>query len=84
MTTSPTSGAPTASQSQANILSIVAFILAAVAVFFFPIFFGVGAIVAGAVALARKERLGKVALIVAIVATILGMVLGAIVGASQA
>jgi hypothetical protein len=62
-----------------NVLSIVAFVLSAVAVLFLPIFFGPAAIIAAVVALVRKERLAKIAIIVAIVATVVGFVLGAIV-----
>ena len=65
--------------SGSNVLSIVAFVLAAIAVFFIPIVFGGAAIIAAVIALVRKERLAKIALIVAIAATVLGMVLGAIV-----
>lgn len=80
--TSPYGTAPTnpaAAQSTTSVLSIISFVLSGISLFFFPIVFGVAAIVTGAVALGRKERLGKIALPVAIVATIAGMVLGAIV-----
>ncbi len=61
------------------VLPIVSFVLSAVAVFFLPIVFGIAAIVLAAIALSRRERLAKVALVVAILATVIGMVLGALV-----
>lgn len=64
------------------VLPIVSFVLSAVAVFFLPIVFGVAAIVLAAIALARHQRLAKVALVVAILATVIGMVLGAVVVAN--
>ncbi|MFC4553970.1 hypothetical protein [Georgenia faecalis] len=60
-----------------NVLSIVSFPLSAIAILFFPIIFGVVAIILAAVGLARKERLAKIALVVAIAATVTGMLLGA-------
>jgi hypothetical protein len=61
------------------VLPIVSFVLSGIAVFFVPILFGIAAIVTAAIALSRRERLAKAALIVAIAATILGFVLGAVV-----
>jgi hypothetical protein len=78
--------APSATDSAAArstsspVLSIISFVLSAVAIFIVPILFGGAAIVLAAVAMARKQRYGRVALAVAIAATILGIVLGAIVG----
>lgn len=70
-------------KSGSNLLSIISFVLAAIAVVFIPILFGGAAIITAAVGITRKERLSKIALIVAIVATIAGFVLGALVlGAS--
>jgi len=63
-------------RSSTPVLSIVSFVLSAIAVFFIPILFGGAAIVTAAVAMSKNERLGKVALVVAIVATIVGFVLG--------
>ncbi|GIG36520.1 hypothetical protein [Cellulomonas pakistanensis] len=60
------------------VLSIITFVLAAIGLFFLPIVFGLAGIVTGIVAVVRKERLGKIALIVAVAATVLGFVLGAI------
>lgn len=61
------------------VLSIITFVLSAIAILFLPIVFGIAGIVTGIVAVVRKERLGKIALIVAIVATIVGFALGALV-----
>lgn len=65
-------------KSGSNVLSIVSFILSAIALFFIPILFGGAAIITAAVGITRKERLSKIALIVAIVATIAGIALGAL------
>ncbi len=75
----PTGPAGPTAQSTTSVLSIISFVLSGISLFLFPIIFGAAAIVTGAVALGRKERLGKIALIVAIAATVIGMVLGAIV-----
>ncbi len=70
----------TTSTKQSNVLSIVSFVLSALAVFLLPIiFFGVAAIICGGVAVSRKERLGVTALTVSVVATILGFALGYLV-----
>jgi len=71
-----TVGRPRASSTP--VLSIVSFVLSAIAVFFFPILFGTGAIVTAAIALSKRQRLAKIALAVAIVATIAGFALGAL------
>ena len=63
-------------QQPPNRLSIVAFVLAAIALIILPIVFGVAGIACAAVALRRGERLGKIALIVAIAATALSMIGG--------
>ncbi len=68
---------------QSNVLSIVSFVLSALAVVILPIVFGVAAIICGGVAVSRKERLGKTALVVSIVATILGFALGYLVFANS-
>jgi hypothetical protein len=60
------------------VLPIISFVLSAIAIFFFPIVFGVAAIVLAAIALSRRERFAKLALGVAIAATVLGFVLGAL------
>ncbi|GLY33943.1 hypothetical protein Kisp02_73080 [Kineosporia sp. NBRC 101731] len=77
---SPLAGTAT---QQSNALSIVSFVLSALAVFILPIVFGVAAIICGGVAVSRKERLGKIALAVSIVATILGFALGYLVFANS-
>ncbi len=70
-------------KKQANTLSIVSFVLSAIAVVILPIVFGVLAIVCGGVAVSRKERLGVPALVVSIVATLLGFALGYLVFANS-
>lgn len=89
--TSPYGQSPTAPGNPAAtpaattpVLSIITFVLSAVAVLFLPIVFGLAAIVTGIIAVVRKERLGKVALVVAVAATVLGFVLGAVVFAAMA
>ena len=82
MTQSQTPLASTAT-NQSNVLSIVSFVLSALAVVILPIVFGVAAIICGGVAVSRKERLGKIALVVSVVATILGFALGALVYANS-
>ena len=76
--TAPAAGT-TARAGATPVLPIVSFVLSAVALFFVPILFGGAAIVCAAIALSRRQRLAKPALIVAIAATVLGMVLGAVV-----
>ncbi|GAB6902014.1 hypothetical protein [Kineosporia succinea] len=73
----------TTSTKQSNVLSIVSFVLSALAVFLLPIIFGVAAIICGGVAVSRKERLGVTALTVSVVATILGFALGYLVFANS-
>lgn len=72
-------GAPVAAGTGTPVLSIITFVLSAIAILFLPIVFGIAGIVTGIVAVVRKERLGKIALIVAIVATVIGFALGALV-----
>lgn len=65
-----------------NVLSIISFPLAAIALLFVPILFGGAAIVLASIAKFKKhEPLGNIAFIVSIVATVLGFIIGAIVGA---
>lgn len=71
--------APVGASTGTPVLSIITFVLSAIAILFLPIVFGLAGIVTGIVAVVRKERLGKIALIVAIVATIIGFALGALV-----
>ncbi|MCE0539368.1 hypothetical protein LWF15_28105 [Kineosporia rhizophila] len=81
-TQTPFAGTTTTSK-QSNVLSIVSFVLSALAVVILPIVFGVAAIICGGVAVSRKERLGKPALAVSLVATILGFALGYLVFANS-
>jgi len=75
----PVPGGVPATTTQTPVLSIITFVLSAVAVLFLPIVFGLAGIVTGIVAVVRKERLGKIALVVAVIATIVGFALGALV-----
>lgn len=52
--------------------------LAAVAVLFVPVVFGVAAIIFGSVARRRGERLGQLALKLAVIGTAVGVLLGAL------
>lgn len=79
MTLSPNTEARTGT----SVLSIISFVPAAIAVFLVPILFGGVAIALAGIAVSRRERLGKVALVVAIVATVVGFVLGAVAGAQM-
>ncbi len=72
-------GGVTPASRSTPVLPIISFVLSAIALLFFPIVFGVAAIVLAAIALSKRQRLAKVALGVAIAATVIGMVLGAIV-----
>ena len=71
------------STSGSNLFSILAIVFGVVAVVFLPIVFGIGAIILAAVALSKKERLAKVAMVVAVVGTIGGFILGAVVYSSM-
>lgn len=78
----PQYGQPAA--TGAPVLSIVAFVLSAIALLFVPILFGGAAIVCAVFAGRRHEKPAKVALIVSIVCTVLGIVIGFAVGAMMA
>jgi hypothetical protein len=81
----PVPPAAPSSAASSNVLSIISFPLAAIALLFIPILFGGAAIVLAAIGkFSRHEKLGTVAFVIAIVATVLGMVLGAIAGANAA
>jgi hypothetical protein len=67
-------------RAAAPVLSIVAFVLSAIALIFVPILFGGAAIVCASIGVAHRERPAKAALAVAITATIVGIALGVIVG----
>lgn len=78
--TGPTTpGAAPVATTGTPVLSIITFVLSAIAVLFLPIVFGIAGIVTGIFAVVRKERLGKIALVVAVVATVVGFALGALV-----
>ncbi|ALG08353.1 hypothetical protein [Kibdelosporangium phytohabitans] len=63
--------------TSARVCAIVAFVLAAIAIFFFPIIFGPGAIILGIVATAMGDKaLGKWAIVAGVVGMVLGFVLG--------
>jgi hypothetical protein len=65
--------------SSARVMSILAFVMAVVALFFLPILFGPIAIVLGGIATAKGDSLGKWALAAGIVGMVGGMALGAAV-----
>ncbi len=70
--------------NSARVMSIIGIVLAAIAVFLFPIIFGPIGAVLGFVAYAKGDKpLGLIVGIAAIVATIVGMVLGAAVMSSN-
>lgn len=64
--------------SSSNLFSILAIVFGIVAVIFLPIVFGLAGIVLAAVAISKKERLGKTAMIVAVLGTVAGFILGAV------
>jgi hypothetical protein len=63
-------------QSTRNTFSILGIIFGVFAIVFFPIVFGVGAIVLAVVARSKGERLATIALIVSILGTLAGFILG--------
>jgi hypothetical protein len=64
-------------RSAARVCSILGIVFGVVAIVFFPIIFGVAAIILAAIGYSRGDRrLGRVALIVAIGGTLLGFLLG--------
>lgn len=71
MATEPTSAAP-----EGRTLTIVAFVLAALAVLFLPIILGPAAAICAGVAMSKGDPLAKWALVTAIVCTIAGMAIG--------
>lgn len=73
---SQTAPAPSTS---ARTMSIIAFVLGAVAILLFPIIFGPIGAVLGFIGFAKGDRLGLWAGVFCIAATIVGMVLGYLV-----
>jgi hypothetical protein len=64
-------------RSTARVCSILAFVFAAIAVLFYPIIFGVVAIVLAIIGYNKGDReLGKWAIIAAVAGTVLGFLLG--------
>lgn len=72
-------GAPPKSGSGVQILSIIGFVFAAIALLFIPILFGLIGIVLGIVGHTRGESLGKWAAVASGVTMILGMLIGFLV-----
>ena len=70
-------GQPTAGSS--NVLSIIGIVLGGIAFLFCPILFGPAGLILGGIAMAKKERLAVVALIVSACGTVVGFVLGYLV-----
>ncbi len=72
-------GPNTPLQNTSNLFSILAIVFGVVAIIFFPILFGVAAIVLAVVARSKGERLSIIALVVAIVGTLAGFLIGYLV-----
>ncbi|NRQ36149.1 hypothetical protein HII36_30580 [Nonomuraea sp. NN258] len=70
-------------QSRTQILSIIGFVSAAVALLFFPIVFGPVAVALGIIGHVRGERLGKWAAVAGAAAMLIGMALGALLRATM-
>jgi hypothetical protein len=67
----------TPTRTGARVCSILGIVFGAIAVLFFPIFFGLAAIALSIVGYSMGDRtLGKWAIVVAVVGTVLGFVLG--------
>jgi len=84
--TTPTGGstssygsAAATTSTTARTLTVVAFVLAAIAVFFLPPVFGVAGIVCASIAMVKRDPLAKWALTASIAGLIVGMVLGYLV-----
>ena len=63
-------------RSEGRTLTIVGFVLAGIAVFFFPIIFGPAGAICGGIAMSKGDPLGKWALIAGIAGMVLGMIIG--------
>lgn len=75
----PSAGTGSAPSSTARTLTVIAFVLAAIAVFFLPPLFGIAGIVCASIAMVKGDALGKWALAASIVGLVLGMILGYVV-----
>jgi hypothetical protein len=73
----PTVSTQPSAPNSSNVLSTLGIISGVVAFLFFPVVFGPIGIVLGGIALARKEKLGGVALSLGILGLVIGMILGA-------
>lgn len=73
----------TAGKPEGRTLSIVAFVLAGIAVFIVPIILGPIAAILGGIAMSKGDPLGRWALAAGIAGTIIGMALGAALVASM-
>lgn len=72
-------GAGSAPSSTARTLTVIAFVLAAIAVFFLPPVFGIAGIVCASIAMVKGDALGKWALTASIAGLVIGMVLAYVV-----
>lgn len=69
----------TGSTTGPRVCTIISFVFAAIAVLFFPIIFGLAAIVLSIVGFSLGDRaLGKWAIVAAVVGTVLGFILGSL------
>ena len=69
----------TTGTSSGRTLVVLAFVFAALAVFFLPIIFGPAGIICASIAMTKRDPLGKWALGASIAGLVVGMVLGYIV-----
>lgn len=76
MATRQTDTQPTSAAPEGRTLTIVAFVLAAITVLFFPIILGPAAAICAGVAMSKGDPLAKWALFTAIACTIAGMAIG--------
>ena len=70
---------PATSSSTSRTLVTLAFVFAAVAVFFIPIVFGPAGIICASIAMTKRDPLGKWALAASIAGLVIGIVLSYIV-----
>jgi uncharacterized membrane protein len=62
--------------STARTLTVIAFVMAAIAVFFLPPLFGIAGVVCASIAMVKGDALGKWALTASIGGLVIGMMLG--------